>query len=69
MKYVVYKNRVHKYAAVHKESCSRLKVHGGVSRTTPPTGKYCEGIETAEAARRVADDTGWEVRICSYCAP
>ena len=40
MKYTFYKNRVHKYAAVHKETCSCLKVHGGVSRTTPPTGQY-----------------------------
>ena len=38
MRYTIYKNRVHKYAAVHKEACSRLKVHGGVSRTSPPTG-------------------------------
>ncbi len=69
MKYTVYKNRANRYAAVHRESCTRLKVHGGVSRRTPPTGEYCEGIETAEAARRLAADTGWEVRICSYCGP
>ena len=69
MRYTIYKNRVHKYAAVHKESCSRLKVHGGVSRTTPPTGQYSEGIATLEAARRQATDTGWEVRICSFCNP
>ena len=41
----------------------------GVSRITPPTGQYCEGIETAEAARREAASTGWEVRICSFCGP
>ena len=69
MKYTIYKNRANRYAAVHRESCSRLKVHGGVSRRTPPTGEYCEGIETAEAARRLAVDTGWEVRIRSYCGP
>ena len=69
MKYTVYKNRANRYAAVHRESCSRLKVHGGVSRRNPPTGEYCEGIETAEAARRLAADTGWEVRNCSYCSP
>lgn len=69
MKYTVYKNRANRYAAVHKETCSRLKVHGGVSRTTPPTGEYCEGIETVEAARHIAADTGWDVRICSYCSP
>ncbi len=69
MRYTVYKNRANRYAAVHRESCSRLKVHGGVSRRNPPTGEYSEGIETAEAARRLAADTGWEVRICSYCGP
>ena len=69
MKYTVYKNRANRYAAVHRETCSRLKVHGGVSRRTPPTGEYCEDIETAEAARRLASDTGWDVRICSYCSP
>ena len=69
MKYTVYKNRVHKYAAVHKENCTRLKVHGGVSSTTPPTGQYTEGIQTAEAAQREAASTGWQVRICSYCGP
>ena len=34
----------------NEEESGRLKVHGGVSRTTPPTGQYCEGIETVEAA-------------------
>ena len=56
MRYTVYKNRANRYAAVHRQTCSRLKVHGGVSRTTPPTGEYCEGIETAEAARQLAAD-------------
>ncbi len=69
MKYTVYKNRANRYAAVHRETCSRLKVHGGVSRRTPPTGEYSEDIETVETARRLAADTGWEVRICSYCSP
>ena len=69
MKYTVYKNRANRYAAVHRATCSRIKVHGGVSRRTPPTGEYCEGIETVEAARRLAADTGWDVRICSYCSP
>ena len=69
MRYTIYKNRVHKYAAVHKETCSCLKVHGGVSRATPPTGQYTGGIETPEAARREAASTGWEVRIRSVCGP
>ena len=69
MKYTVYQNRANRYVAVHRETCSRLKVHGGVNRRTPPTGEYSEGIATAEATRRLAADTGWDVRICSYCSP
>ena len=69
MNYTIYKNRVHKYAAIHKGSCTRLKVHGGVSSTTPPTGEYCEDIETLAAAQREAANTGWEVKTCSYCKP
>ena len=69
MRYTVYKNRVHKFATVHEESCSHIKVHGGVSRTIPPTGQYSEGIETMEAARREATSTGREVRLCSFCNP
>lgn len=73
MKYTVYKNRVHKYAAVHKETCSYTKMHGGVSRTTPPTGEWVDDIDTAELARREAEreakGKGWEVRICSNCSP
>ena len=69
MNCTVYKNRVYKNAAVHKQTFSRLKVHGGVSKTTLPTGQYTEGIGTAEAAKLEAARTGWEVRICSYCGP
>ena len=69
IKYTVYKNRVRKYAAIHRDSCSRIKVHGGVSRTIPPTGEYAEGIETLEGAKHEAASTGWEVRSCSFCSP
>ena len=73
MTYAVYKNRVHKYAAVHKETCSNVKVHGGVSSTTPPTGEWVDDIDTAELARREAEreakSKGWEVKMCSNCNP
>ncbi|MCE2469826.1 MAG: hypothetical protein J4F32_04820 [Dehalococcoidia bacterium] len=69
MSFTVYKNRVHKYAAVHRGTCGYLKMHGGVSRTTPPTGEYVEGIETVKAARREAASSGWEIKHCSRCGP
>ena len=69
MKYTIYQNRVHKYAAIHKETCPFLKMHGGVSTTTPPTGEYSEGIESLDAAAHKAASTGWEVRFCGHCNP
>ena len=69
MHYTVYENRPTNYATVHRSTCNRIKVHGGVSTTTPPTGEYHEGIETAEAALNKAISTGRHVRICSRCAP
>ena len=69
MKYTIYMNRVHKYASIHEESCSYVKMHGGVSTTIPPTGGYYEDIDTVEAARREAASTGLEVRMCSHCKP
>ena len=69
MRYTVYKNRVHKYAAVHKETCSYVKMHGGVSSTIPPTGEYSDGFKTVESARLDASNTGWKVKMCGHCAP
>ena len=69
MLYTVYENRVHKYASVHRATCGYLKMHGGVSITTPPTGQYYEGFETAEAALDKARSTDREVRICRRCSP
>ena len=69
MIFTVYKNRVHKYAAVHESSCPRIKVHGGVSSVDPPTGWYVEGLGTLEDAVREAESTGWEVRMCGSCHP
>ena len=45
MHYTVYGNRVHNYAAVHRAICGYLKMHGGVSSTTPPTGEYPVNID------------------------
>ena len=69
MNYTVYENRVNNYAAVHRATCGYLKMQGGVSIITPPTGKYHEGLETAEAALSKARSTGRDVRICRGCAP
>ena len=69
MHYTVYENRVHNYAAVHRAIRGYLKMHGGVSSTTPPTGEYHEGFETVEAALNKARSTGRDVRICRGCNP
>ena len=69
MHYTVYENRVHNYAAVHRAICGYLKMHGGVSSTTPPTGEYHEGFERAEAALNKARSTGRDVRIYRGCNP
>ncbi len=69
LRYSVYENRIHNYAAVHRATCGYLKMHGGVSSTKPPTGEYHEGFETAEAALNKATGTGRDVRICQGCNP
>ena len=69
MQYTVYENRPNNRATVHKETCSYLKMHGGVSTTVPPTGEYHEGFPTAEAALTKAKATGRSVRICRICCP
>lgn len=69
MAYTVYKNRVHKFATVHRSTCNQLRKHGGVSRRHPPTGVYVDGIATREGAVHEARSTGWDVRMCTYCGP
>ena len=69
MHYIVYENRIHNYAAAHKVTCGYVKMHGGASATTPPTGGYHEGFPTPEAALNKARTTGRDVRICRGCNP
>ena len=69
MAYTVYKNRVHKFATVHRSTCTHLRKHGGVSRRHPPTGEYVDNLSTRESAVEEARSTGWDLRMCSYCAP
>ena len=68
MSYVIYKNRVHKYATVHQEVCGYVNMHGGVSRTSPPTGTYEVGFRQQRDAEREAEDIvrwkGWELKLC-----
>ena len=69
MSYMVYENRVLKYASVHSVDCIYVKMHDGESIVKPPTVTYHEGFETAAAALALAINTGQEVRICRMCKP
>lgn len=70
MTFTVYENRVHNYASIHRSYCSYVKMHGGVSRVTPPTGRYHEEIGTLLEALRMAFITGRKyLALCSRCFP
>ena len=70
MTFTVYENRVHNYASIHISSCSYVKMHGVVSRVTPPTGRYYEEIGTLLEALKVAFITGRrDLAVCSRCLP
>ena len=70
MTFTVYENRVHNYASIHISSCSYVKLHGGVSRVTPPTGRYYEEIGSLLEALKVAFITGRrDLAVCSRCLP
>ena len=43
--FTIYKNSANQYAAIHRASCNRLRIHGGVSRRDPPTGEYIDCLE------------------------
>ena len=58
MAYIVYENRPNNYASIHRAGCAFLRMHGGVSIVTPPTGRYYEGLETVEDALSKARSTG-----------
>lgn len=65
----MYENVPNNRATVHRATCGYLKMHGGKSTTTPPSGEYHEGFETVEAALDKAKGTGRHVRICRGCSP
>ena len=55
MAYVIYVNFPNSYVSAHDASgCGYVKMHGGVSSTTPPTGYYIEGFRTVEDVRAAA---------------
>ena len=63
------RNRIHKLARVHRDTCLYIKIHGGVSTTVPPTGWYHEGFATADDALAKARSTGRDAFICQRCSP
>ena len=67
--FTIFVNRRGRYAAVHRSTCNRLKVHRGVSRTDPPGCEYFEYIPTVSGAASKAQSTNLEVRYCSWCNP
>ena len=67
MTYVIYVNRIHRSARVHKASCGYLRMHGGVSSRVPPTGYYEEGISSLDEAIQIAQRTGHTVFNCKVC--
>jgi len=73
MTYVLYMNRVHKYATIHTGSCPFPGSQGGVSRKFPPTGWYVNGLETKNGAEWVGEllsrATGYQLQHCGVCKP
>ena len=46
MTYVLYVNRPARFVRVHRDSCTHLRKHGGISRTPVPSGFYVEVLGT-----------------------
>ena len=67
--FVVYVNRVHRFANIHKSGCSYIRSHGGVSQTYPPTGWYLQGFDTLRKAEYAARWSGFRVEKCGNCLP
>ena len=71
--FTIYMNRVtsNQHITVHDEHCSNVRKHGGVPRTYPPSGWYCEFFENARQAHWVANFmtklTGWPIIKCPVC--
>lgn len=71
MVFHVYENWVHRYAGVHRSECSFCNhgrgTHGATAKT--PAGQWHGPFNSANEALAVARATGFEVRLCSFCAP
>lgn len=67
--FVVYVNRVHKAANIHRSECSFVGSHGRVSQTYPPTGWYLQGFDTPRKAEYAARWSSFDVSFCSNCLP
>lgn len=46
MAYILYVNRSARSVRVHRDNCTHLRKHGGISRTPVPSGFYIEGLGT-----------------------
>ncbi len=67
--FVVYVNRVHKVANIHRSECSFVGSHGGVSQTYPPNGWYLQGFDTSKSVEYTARWSQFHVSSCPNCLP
>ncbi len=66
MAFMTYENWPNRYVSIHRDDCTQLRKHGGVSRS----GKrdYVRHETFAEASAH-AVKTGLPIKICSFCDP
>ena len=65
--FIIYVNRVHGFANVHRLDCGFVRMRGGISDTDPPTGWYISGFDTLSKADFVARWTEYSVSHCQNC--
>ena len=65
--FVVYVNRVHGFASIHRADCANVGKQGGISSTDPPTGWYLQGFDTLSKAEYAARWTEYDVSNCGNC--
>ena len=67
--YIVYQNRAHKWACIHRRSCSQVAKRGGVSRIYPPASWYGGPFLSVKHAQWYLDEylSEWNHGTCSYC--
>lgn len=65
-----YTNWVHKYAKVHRGSCAHCNDgRGSHGAANSNAGEWVGPFNHVGEALQAGDATGWEVTICSFCAP